>query len=179
MTTTKEDQFLRKKEAAALLGVSERQLDRRVDAGNIRKIIGEKHPGETAAPALYSQSDIEALKAGKPHNHATLVKTPATNGHAPVEAKEPAGSGVAKTASSSSSSEEFWRELLREAVASFVVEKPEALLPWISLQEAAACSGLPARYLRKLAEGGWPGARNVGEKRVRWMFNRDALREWC
>lgn len=64
-----------------------------------------------------------------------------------------------------------------KAPAGAIAVKGAAADPFagLSLKEAAAHTGLPARWLREQARAGNLRAENVGDKRERWMFPRQAL----
>lgn len=82
-----ESEWLLKADAVSLLGTSARQLERRVEAGNIKRRVEEKQPWQKAAPVYFLKADILALKAGRPNQHATLVNGNGngnSNGHPPA-----------------------------------------------------------------------------------------------
>jgi hypothetical protein len=168
-------EWLNKKDAAELLGVNLRQLERRVAAGQVQKQVVERKPWQRASPVVFSRKDIEAILRGEPNQYARVVKQTAA-------APEPAAEQVEETAVAVNGAPAHppaaapglpWRELavhLAAIASQKVTEKP-----WLSLTEAAQYSGLPLRWLRDRAKAGAIPAVNVGVKRERWMFNREGL----
>lgn len=170
------DEWLHKKAAAKLLGVSDRQLDRRAEEGWIQKKRAEKKPSERVAPALYSQADIRAILAGAPNNHARIVK----DDHA-TEKKPPARAEVATIPPAEPPGPSLtspWRDLALQLAGIAAQFPTRETKPWLNLEEAAAYSGLPVRWLRQKAEDGSINAINVsvaGAYNKHWRFNREAL----
>ena len=163
--------WLPKAEAAALLGVSYRQLERRAKAGYVQTQYAERGPTESAAAALYSRADIEALKAGKPNVHARVVPQAERAGlpQQPVLQKSD------KAPPSPLMSQDY--DLLAVLAAIAKAGAQPAPRPWLTLDEAVAYSGLPAGYLVAKAREGWAAAVDVagGGSRARWRFSRDGL----
>jgi hypothetical protein len=202
---TKLEDWLLKPQALKLLGVSERRLQVRVSHGLIRRQETERQPWQRTAPALYSRVDIEALLAGKPNRYAlpspaaTLKKKPiataATAATAPATRETPPAiaspADVAEAARLNARGEiarlaqmpnlpaldddRSW-----DALAGRLRQIAEAsqVRAWLTLKEAEAYSGLPARYLKRKAEDGWIYATDVstpGTTRRIWRFNREGL----
>ena len=176
-----EHDWLSKMDAARLLGVQIRQLEKREKQGYIRKQTLARRMNEKTAGVRYSREDIEALKRGEPnHNGSGLVpeakapalaKTPDKNieiRKAPTPAAaiaHPAGDPFAGLAA----------QLARLAEA---FPPPAEAKPWLTLSEAAAFSGLPAAWLLGQARAGAVRAVNVGAgKRAFWRFNRADLQK--
>ena len=159
MQTVDNDAWLAKAEAAALIGVSVRQLELKTAQGQIRKETLPKKPNERAARVVYSREDLDAIRAGKPNRYGEKT----SNGVEKQEVTRAAPDAVAALAAA-----------LARAFPTQPVQKP--VKRWLGLKEAAAYTGLPARWLREAAREGRLRAQNVGQKRERWMFPRDGLR---
>jgi hypothetical protein len=164
-------EWIPKSAAAKLLGVSLRQVERREQNGYIEKRIEPRLAHESMGRVLYSRSDVIALKSGKPNIHAREV---------PISESQPggeksAGAGralavVARKADPFAGLPAFLAQLGAAYPA------PAAPRLWLTLEEAAEHSGLPASWLKRRAEDGSIDALNVGTaKACRWRFNRDAL----
>jgi hypothetical protein len=163
--------WLPKAEAAELLGVSLRQLERRHSEGVVAKRVLPKAKGETASRVVYSRADIEALKAGAP-------RLPSQDGWpllfgerriAPTDG--PQAANLQPSSANMVAGLAQVLESLRTTQAASAVSRP-----WLTLEEASGYSGLPATFLLRQARAGVPWAVNVGsDKSVRWRFNRDAL----
>lgn len=162
--------WLSKPEAAALLGVATRQIERREAAGNLRKRTLPRAPGETSARVVYSRADLLALKAGAPNVYASQNETAGreltTNG-------QRIDNGSATTALAVGGAPfDFMRTLAAILAAR---AEPVAPRPWLTLDEAAAASGLPAAWLVKNAE--YVQALDLGAhtRGGRWRFRLDIL----
>jgi hypothetical protein len=186
-------EWLAKPEAAKLLGVQIRALERRCSQGYVEKRIQPRKPTERAARVLYSRADILALKAGTPNVHAREVEKPEYSpGEVVGAAGKPPVSKRLDTAQSVSTAlippglrgapasiVAFWEALYKAATTA-----PPAPKPWLTLAEAVEYSGLPRGFLLAIAQGGGDFTRrappglvlNVGtEKQARWRFNRELL----
>lgn len=165
-------------EAAALLGVSTRQIMRRAKLGYIRKTTLPRGMAEKTARVLYSEPDIRAIKEGNP-NHVAPEKPK----HKPTAA---AAAIAPVLAAAITPQAEAWKALVA------YLKPPDAnVKPWLTLAEASEFSGLPIAYLRKEArkslqltlfpEKGEPRhefvVRNVGTlTREQFMFSRESLK---
>jgi hypothetical protein len=160
------DLWVSKAEAAQLLAVSPRQIERHEAAGKIRKQIAPKAPGERSGRAIYSRSDLQAIKAGTPNDYR---QPPAP---APAPAAELSTRQPQETAPAA--------ELL-PLLAQLISSKqppPAQMRPWLTAAEAAEYSGLPAWWLIAQAEEGHAGtAIDIGIRRAggRWRFRRSDL----
>jgi hypothetical protein len=162
MQTVDDNAWLGKAEAAALLGVSVRQLELKTAQGLVRKETLPKKPNERAARVVYSREDLDAIRAGRPNRYGDTSDISPSNAVAKQEvvaARDPFA-GLA-------------RQLAALARA---FPPPAPKKQWLGLKEASEYSGLPARWLRDRARAGGLRAQNVGEKRERWMFPREGLR---
>lgn len=169
-TNNKTDEWLPKDEAAALLGVQPRQLEKRAEQGYIRKETQPKRPHERAARVFYSRADIEAVLKGEPNVHATLVKQ--SNGTAEASGQEL----VKALVNGGDPGANAWRALALNLAAD--IADPADQKPWLTIEEAAEYSGLPLRFLRARAEAGTVHAVNVGTGKAKfWRFNRDGLND--
>lgn len=155
MTPEDDSLWLTKPDAAALLGVATRQIERREAAGQLRKRTLPRAPGETSARVVYSRADLLALKAGAPNEYAADNGTPTT---------ALAAAGVPF-------------DFVGAFASALAALKPDAPAPrpWLTLDEAAAASGLTARYL--LANVDYLQALDLGAhtRGGRWRFRLDAL----
>jgi hypothetical protein len=171
---TAADAWVPKQEAAAFLGVSVRQLERLAARGYCEVETRGRDRGR-GKMAVYSRVDLLAYKAGSPNQHAVPVESvdPAAGG-AP---QSPAGSPLALVRSPKGGDDVRSVALyLAQLVAGATAAAPAPARPWLSVEEAAEFSGLPAAFLRRQAAAGVPWVVNVGtDERPRWRFNRDAL----
>jgi hypothetical protein len=180
-------------EAAATLDVSTRQIMRRAKLGYIRKTTLPRGIAEKTARVLYSEPDIRAIQEGNP-NHVTPQKTT----HRPPHAAAAIGPVLAAVASPQASAWEGLAKYLAELTitvkalnAAHAPVSSDTGKSWLTLDEAAAFSGLPKAYLRKEArrslqmtlfpEKGEPRhefvVRNVGTvTREQFMFSRESLK---
>jgi hypothetical protein len=159
------DEWITKQQAAELLEVSERAIERRVADGFILKRYGDKLPGMKQGPVLFSRADVLALRDGDPNTHAVPVQEPA-NGHQPTT-KE-----LAKTLATRDPGANAWRDVAMFMCTRALTEPK----PWLTLQEAAEYSGLPLRWLRDRARDHSIDVINVGSgSRDVWRFSREGL----
>jgi hypothetical protein len=171
-------EWLSKRDAARLLGVGERQIERQAAAGKIRTRREPRQPHQTAAPVLFSREDVEAIKAGTPNYYPVVEKRPA------------AGSNDAGAVASGEPETQESKAILPAAPAApagAALERLAQLLaappappakPWLSISEAAAFSGLPAAFLRRHAPDLAPIGYAVDVSRggrPRWRILRAAL----
>jgi hypothetical protein len=164
------DLWLSKQESAELLGVNPRQIERREAQKQLRKKTLPREPGQTTARVVYSRADLLALKAGTPNQYgedgAGALQVSGANGTAPA---------AASTASTVDAWGGFAQHLARIAAAFPSPAREEK--PWLTLEEAAEWSGLPAGWLLRHAREGYVGAIDLGgrPKGGRWRFRRADL----
>lgn len=179
---TAHKRWVPKEEAAIMLGISRRQIERREQQGYLEKRIEPRQPNERTARVSYALDDIQALKAGKPNVHARIVP----DGESMPAVPETGTASIAlapipphRAPQGGRSAEPFLAEIAAQ-LARIAVPAPlaaPALKAWIPLADAADYSGLPASFLRAKALSGVPWAENVGtEKRPRFRFNREMLK---
>jgi hypothetical protein len=163
MHTVDDNAWLGKAEAAALLGVSVRQLELKTAQGLVRKETLPKKPSDRAARVVYWREDLDAIRAGKPNRGGET---------------KPAESETKALAREMPTSPDPVAALVAALARAFPAPAPPAqkAKPWLSLKDASDYSGLPARYLVQAAREGKMRAQNVGLKRDRWMFPREGLR---
>lgn len=164
-------------EAAQLLGVTPRQVQRREQAGNIEKRFGPRI-GSAGAPVLYSRADIEALKAGMPNVHAREVDAhPQSDRAGKSTALALAGAPDATVALARITPSEILKSLAELINAARNVPPLEPK-PWLTLEEAVEYSGLPGSFLLAKAREGASFAMDVASKgdRQHWRFSRDGLK---
>lgn len=164
--------WLGREDAARILGVSVRQVEKRASQGHIRKRTLDRLAHERTARVEYLREDVDRLRSGVLPNHGTVVR----------EKPKPASAGLIdeKTALTPASPQmagnASWQEFCR-AVAGAIAPRPEPK-PWLTLREASEYSGLPVGYLRRVAARGDFGAIDVsfeGSKKRAWRFRRAAF----
>lgn len=172
--------WLPKEDAAALLGVQVRQLEKRSSQGFIKKRILPRALTERVAPVRYSRRDIEAFKRGQP-NRTESAADPKPNGKPAPPAKTPAVALTVREntpAAVPAASEPLAVLAAHLARLSAAYAPPPAAKPWLNVTEAAEFSGLPAAWLLAQARSGAIRAVNVGKgSKEFWRFNRDGLRD--
>jgi hypothetical protein len=158
-TATDNDEWLGKVEAAAVLGVSVRQLELKTANGQIRKKTLPKKPNERAARVVYSREDLDAIRAGKPNQWSSAPLAP--------DFRHFGNTGLLRGGDPAA---------VLAARHMGLVPPPIAQKPWLTLQEAAIWSGLPATWLTARAREGAAFALNVAQgSKAHWRFNREAL----
>ncbi len=151
-----EGEWIPKQEAAARLGISIRQIENLTSKGRIRKRKMPKASWEKTGRVVYAAQDIDRIRqGGDAARTAAPGETTALAPVAPAVADPFAG--------------------LPQKLAALAAAFPPPGKTWLSLKEASAHSGLPARWLREAARAGKLRAQNVGAKRERWMFPREGL----
>lgn len=160
--------WLSKGEAAALLGVQTRQIERREAAGQLRKRMLPKEAGQTAARVVYSKADLLALKAGTPNDYR------APGREVSQKSDNAASTAIAPAALVTGGP---WLEALGALLARVSPAPVVEPRPWLTLDEAADYSGLPASWLLKSAQAGYVGAIDLGgrPRGGRWRFRRGDL----
>jgi hypothetical protein len=163
--------WLTKDEAAALLGVHPRQVERREAGGQIRKKALPREPGQTTARVVYSRADLLAVKAGTPNDYRRAGSVPGANALT-VAGSYDAGAAVGPGAAALET-----LAAVLQRIAPAVHEPNHAPRPWLTLEEAAEYSGLPAAWLLRNAKEAYVGAIDLGgrPRGGRWRFRRDEL----
>lgn len=160
--------WIPKAEAAQILGISLRQLERREASGYIRKkTLDRPATGRGSAPVFYALEDIEAIRDGRPHNWGVPV-----DDNAPA-APQASGSTAIATRAPVTPLRPDWEQFCR-AVATAVAPRPEPKA-YLTIREAAEYSGLPVAYLKRMASSGLFGAIDVageGATKRAWRFRR-------
>ncbi len=145
-----------KAEAAARLGVSARTVERYIDSGRLGS--RQQHAPGRKPVVVVDPAGLNALLAESAAVPASLVRS------APAAAS-PAASAAPLAALA---------ELLASRLAPPAPAAP--LKPWLTLDEAAEYSGLPAPWLLAQARSGSLVAVNVGMgSQERWRFSRRRL----
>jgi hypothetical protein len=168
--------WVTKAEAMKMLGVSSRQLERRVRQGYIEKRIEPRRPTETSARSVHSKADIVALKAGNPNIHARLVVA-----EKPGEPAKAQPSDADSTALAVRDARDPFAGLAAQlaGLATFAAQypAPAAPRPWLTLAEAVEYSGLTRPWLLDRAKAGGIAIRDMGKhsRGGRWRFNREEL----
>jgi excisionase family DNA binding protein len=151
--------MLTKKEAAVSLGVSERAIERYTKAGRLTPTYQQSKSGGTLA--LFAERDLDRLK-----EEMAAPKERATAGA--IAGREPTRADIARRDGASG-----LVEALREAVSAPRVSLSDKLL--LSIDEAAALSGLSAHHIREAIHGKKLKARIIGKG---WRIKADELRAY-
>jgi hypothetical protein len=181
------DEWIDGREAARLLGLSERHVNRRAAAGYIRKRTLPRKPNEKGSTVVYSYDDVMGLKDGNPTLHEVEKPAPPAK-RATAEAMLTA----APQAETLRGLAEYLSVLTANVTAlNAPPVSSDTGKPWLTLAEASEFSGLPVAYLRKEARRSLqmplfptPGeaphtfvVRNVGSlTNERFMFSRESLK---
>lgn len=180
MSTTKpaSTDWLPKAAAAKFLGIGLRALERREAIGQIEKRALPRELHQSTARVEYSRKDLEAIRAGKPNQHARLVREddlqPLAASPVPVNGKSTALARTGHLSDEIRSMRGFTDALMssREAFGPAVATKP-----WLTLAEASAYSGLPEAWLLVRAKQGvdWAVDVSTGATNRIWRFRRESL----
>ncbi len=170
-----ESDWITKDEAAELLGVNPRQVQKRVEQGYIEKRTLARLPTEPQGRVQYSRADVDALLAGAPNQHA--VEVPANGGTKDVVRMPNGGAPLSQSIAEMAG---FTNGLM--TVREFLNEnKPEHPDPWLrykeklwlTLDESVAYSGLPRPEMERLLREGLVYSFGRGPKT--WRVQRAAL----
>lgn len=167
------DEWLLKEEAAKLLGVATRQVERRARHGYIESKRLARGINETTARVVFSRADILALKAGKPNMHAVPVPADAPEASPKPEATTKGGevTAIAKRPDPAGDPFAGLPAFLARLSALYPAQPATMPGPFVSLAEAVTQSGMPASWLLAQARAGVPWAVNVGTgKKAFWRF---------
>jgi hypothetical protein len=142
--TEENEIWISKEEAAKILNVKPRQIQNRTAEGYIRKSFLPRRPDESNPRAVYSKSDVLALKAGKPNQYAVEVE-PAKEDDFPA----PTGNGSADL--------ERIRAWPQTGGQLDFQPRPGPRQPraWLTLPEAEEHSGLPEATILTLCKAGY------------------------
>lgn len=194
-----ESEWITKQEAAKMLGVHLRQVEKRISQGYIEKRFLPRKMNERQARVEVSRRDVEALKAGTP-NHTEQVAEPEPKKIDAGMKKALAqyvGAGLPALTTEGS----FAMPLIPEAQLKALCAQTEASLSlnkawsalaehlaklsaafppprrdwpaWLTLEDAAEYSGLPAPELKRLLNEGLVYSFGRGPKT--WRVQRAAL----
>lgn len=151
MATPAPAEWLPKKEAAALLGVSTRQVERYAESGRIRMQLA-RLPGERTDRNVYALEDLEKLNADRAAPAPKLLPFP----EAMARTESPAIAALTA--------------ILQQTA------QPRIERAWLTLDEAAAYSGLPASEIARLVRD--KDVYAIGQGHVTWRIQRESLDEW-
>lgn len=162
------DDWISKKQAAEILGVNPRQIEKRAEKGWIDKRYPPRRPHETHARVEYRRADVHAIRDGKP-NHCEaleLIPKPSSNGTADLaRIRENVLPGATRAA----------QELLGLMAPVFrmlqVTHRPPRA--WLTLEEAVEYSGLPSPFLAELLRSSQVD--NIGRGPKTWRVRRASL----
>lgn len=174
-------EWLPKRDAAAFLGISNRQLERRAYDGYIAKRFLERKPTDRSQTVVYKVEDLRALKDGAPN--VTPVVRAAPKRKRRKREQSPLALVPAAPASYDAAPAPHADSLAALLAHLGAGQPPAPVKPWLTLKEAAEYSGLPASYLIALArkavyrpDGRPDVAINVGtDRRASWRFSREGL----
>lgn len=162
-------EWITKEEAAKILGVNVRQVQKRAEQGYIEKRPLPRLPNERQARVVYARRDVEALAAGTPNQHAVMEpEAPANPPNALAIVPKPQASG------------DLMRQWV-EATAALnrIAETRRSPRAWLTLDEAAEFSGLTKGWLLAQASSVVPmlEIRDMGKhaRGGRWRFFRGDL----
>jgi hypothetical protein len=181
MPASTKAEWLPKAEAAALLDVAPRTLERHEAKGYIEKRNAPRGPLGRGNEVEYSVADILALKAGKPNVHARPVAEESSMALAPVNGSPATVAPSTALARRNDKDAGPFAGLAAQlaGLAAFAAQygPPAEGKPWLSLREAIDYSGLPKANLLKRARAGTLRAELVSGESARevWKFNREAL----
>jgi len=157
---------LRKADAAKILGKSERTVAYLMSSGKLP--VGYVS-GPTGRQAMLRRADVERIKK---EFETPIVVT----GEGGEVAAPPAAALVRMRAGG----DPFTGIMAQLAAFARAFPAPASLAdvarPWLTVKEAAAWTGLPARWLLEKAKAGELRAVNVGLTRESWRFSRDGLK---
>lgn len=172
--------WVEKDDAAELLRVTVRSIERLAAAGRLRKQTLPREKSDTSARVFYSREDLLALKAGTPNEYGEKPTHYDNAGRYPVPiyaegVSNDAAPQLPQTALATSPPSEFMRDLVAALAARLSQTPAVAPKAWLNLAEAAEASGLTARYL--LANVDYLQALDLGAhtRGGRWRFRLDAL----
>lgn len=150
-TPSPQGEWIPKAEAAELLGVSTREIERKAAAGRIRtnKVRLE---GDRSDRTVYSVDDVQRVKQEREAGVMQL----APRGLPPAPEANPVFAALAG-------------QLLRNSA-------PRIEKPWLSLDEAAEYSGLPQTMLASALRAG--GVYALGRGPKTWRVQRSSLDKW-
>jgi excisionase family DNA binding protein len=153
MATPAPEDWILKDAAAEQLGLSPRQVERYAAAGKIRmKLV--RIAGDRSDRNVYSMEDIRAILTERESGTLKLVERGNTGLMAPEGP--------------------FFATLA--AVLKQTAPPPRMDKAWLTLQEAAAYSGLPAPEIARLVRELQVYA--MGRGRATWRIQRESLDEW-
>lgn len=141
-------EWIPKAEAAQMLGVSTREIERKAAAGRIQ-MKKVRLPGDKTDRAVYLTDDIDRVKQER---EAGAMQLTVAQGHA-LPSAVPA-----------------W-------LAAVLQPRTEPInKAWLTLDEAAAYSGLPAPEISRLVRG--LNVHAIGHGHKTWRIQRESLDEW-
>lgn len=165
------DEWITKAQAAAILQVDERTIERRARAGRIN---AKARPG---FPTLYLAADVEMLTQTGSHEVRTGLLTPDPTGNGN-------GHGAVASLRRPAPLTEAWFVDVLQALRGALTHAPIGptgptagptgpTTLFLTIPEAAAYAGLPATDIRRACEGGELPARKTG--RGGWRIRRKDL----
>lgn len=156
-------------EAAELVGLSVRQLERLAQRGYVQVETHARARGR-GKMAVYNRRDLDAYNAGAPNIYAVPVAE-----KLPVSNEPAAGTALVKATKPTAPAAPDFLPAMAFMVDQLAAGRPVER-PWLTLPEAVSYSGLPEAYLRRAARSGASFVLNVGSNVApRWRFSREGL----
>lgn len=141
--------WLPKSEAAARLGISERTLDRLISAGKGPECRNRPRPGKKPEP-VYNPADVDALVEAA--NKPAIFAASSPIGPASTTALAPAGGSSMPPGLATAL--RFIDQLATIAQRPRLDPPVPAATPWMTIDQAAAYTGLSVTFLRRLVRSG-------------------------
>ncbi len=163
-----QNEWVTREEAASILGVNERQVQKRAEQGYLERSFLPRRPNERQARVRYARRDLEAILAGTPNQHGIPV-APSTE---PEPFPGPTGDGSTDLA-------RIRKHLgVPDVMPNVWAWPPPAREPraWLTLEEAAEWSGLPAPIIAELLRTSQVDSIGRGPKT--WRIRRASLDAW-
>lgn len=165
-------EWISKEEAAELLSVKPRQVEKRAAEGYLEKRTLPRQPHEKQARVEYKRADVDAILDGKPNQYGKPMR--------PEMPEAPSGDGTADLARFRAAAPPM--PILPDpgSIIHFLATLARVLPPprrepraWLTLAEAVEYCGLPAAELERLLREGLVYSFGRGPKT--WRIQRAAL----
>jgi hypothetical protein len=161
--------WLTKKEAAQLLDLSERQVERMAASGRVEKRLVKPGPGRRYGRMLYLEADLRAIAQEREAGVVVLART------GPVPQQAPASSLalVPQAQASAAVAQANAFGALAAHLAKLSAAFPPRTKAWLTLAEATEYSGLPEVFLADLLRTSQID--NIGRGPKTWRVRRASL----
>jgi hypothetical protein len=165
--TATSEEWVSKEEAAALMGVKPRQVEKRAQAGYIEKRYLDRRLNERSARVQYSRADIVAFLAGTPNHCEAVAQDAAKSVSREVSGSLAGNSGNALALIDQTLPLGFWSTIFERR------REPREPRAWLTLAEASEYSGLPVPFLSQLLRAELVYA--IGRGPATWRIQRASL----